>query len=351
MVVAIVYYLVDMKHSSRKYVLYMRDIVFIIIFFISILLAGTIGYMLFEDFGFWNSIYLTAMTITTVGYGDIVPLHPMGKLFTVFLVFAGVGFVLYAFSRLAETMIEGGLRNILERRKMSKQVSRLRNHYIVCGYGRIGKVICQILEENKRPFVVIEKDEEEIRNIEDEGYFALPGEASDDETLKSAGIEDALGLIAVVSTDADNVFITLTARGLNPGLFILARSSGAPGSDTKLIRAGASKVISPYYIGARRMAQLIVRPAVIDFIDLTMYAGELGLRMEEMRVTKTASFANKNLMESGIRKKHDIIVVAIKRDGEGMIFNPKPDTMILPGDILIVLGEHDQIISLEKEVG
>ena len=306
--------------------------------------------MTFEDFGFWNSVYLTAMTITTVGYGDIVPVHPYGKVFTVFLVLTGVGFVLYAFSRLAETMVEGGLRNILERRKMNKKVAQLKKHYIVCGYGRIGRVICQILKENKRPFVVIEKDEEEIRNIEAEGYFALPGEASDDEMLLTAGIKDALGLIAVVSTDADNVFITLTARGLNPGLFILTRSSGAAGADTKLMRAGASKVISPYYIGARRMAQLIVRPTVIDFIDLTMYAGELGLRMEEMRVSKKATFVNKKLMDSGIRQKYDIIVVAIKRDGEEMIFNPRPDSMILPEDILIVLGDHNQITALEMEV-
>lgn len=233
---------------------------------------------------------------------------------------------------------------------MNKKVAQLRNHYIVCGYGRIGKVICQILKENGRPFVVIENDDDEIRNIEAEGFFALQGEASDDEMLITAGIKEALGLIAVVSTDADNVFITLTARGLNPGLFILARSSGTLGSDTKLMRAGASKVISPYYIGARRMAQLIVRPTVIDFIDLTMYAGELGLRMEEMRVGKKASFANKKLIDSGIRQQYDIIVVAIKREGEKMIFNPRPDTMILPEDILIVLGDHSQITELEKAV-
>lgn len=328
----------------------MRKIVKITVFFIVLLMSGTIGYMIFEDFGFFDSMYLTALTITTVGYGDIVPVHPLGRFFTVILVFTGVGFVLYAFSKLAETMVEGGLRNILERRKMNRKVAQLRSHYIVCGYGRIGRVICQILNENKRPFVVIENDPKEIRTIEAEGYLALPGEAADDEILITAGIKEARGLIAVVSTDADNVFITLTARGLNPGLFILARSSGTPGSDTKLMRAGASKVISPYYIGARRMAQLIVRPTVIDFIDLTMYAGELGLRMEELVVSKKASFANKNLMESGIRKEHDIIVVAIKRDGEGMIFNPKPATMILPGDILIVLGDHNQITALEKEV-
>ena len=143
----------------------MKDIIIISIFFIAILLAGTTGFMIFEDFGFWNSVYLTAKTITTVGYGDIVPVHPWGKVFTVFLVFTGVGFVLYAFRRLAETMIEGGLRNILERRKMNKQVAQLKNHYIVCGYGRIGKVICEVLKENKRPFVIIEKDDEVIISV------------------------------------------------------------------------------------------------------------------------------------------------------------------------------------------
>lgn len=328
----------------------MRHLVLIVISLAMIMIVGTVGYIVIEDMNFWDSLYLTAMTISTVGYGDIVPQHFVGRIFTIFLVFSGVGLVLYAFSKFAETMVEGGLRNILERNKMKKKVAELENHYIVCGYGRIGKVICQILKDSHRPFVVIETNEDEIKTIEAEGYYTLAGEASDDEILLAAGIMKARGLIGVVSTDADNVFITLTARGLNPNLFILARSSGTPGADTKLMRAGASKVISPYYIGARRMAQLIVRPTVIDFIDLTMHAGELGLRMEELLVSEKASFANKTLIESGIRKNFEIIVVAIKRPGQDMIFNPKPDIVILPGDILIVLGDHDQISALEKEV-
>jgi voltage-gated potassium channel len=326
------------------------DTIKIIGFFIAILFAGTTGFVVLEDMDIWDGIYLTALTITTVGYGDIVPTHIPGKIFTIVLVFSGVGLVLYSFTKFAETMVEGGLQNILEKRKMKRKVGELQNHYIVCGYGRIGKVICHILQENNRPFVVIENHEEVIRNIEAEGLCALAGEAADDEVLLAAGIKKARGLIAVVSSDADNVFITLTARGLNPGLFILARSSGAPGADTKLLRAGASKVISPYYIGARRMAQLIVRPTVIDFIDLTMHAGELGLRMEELLVSDKAYFVNKNLIESGIRKRFDIIVVAIKRQGQEMLFNPRSDTIILPGDILIVLGDHIQISALEKEV-
>ena len=329
---------------------HMRKIICVVILFVLILSIGTIGYMTLEHLNFLDSLYLTAISITTVGYGDIVPIHPLGKIFTIGLVFAGVGLVMYTFSKVTETMIEGGLRDIFERRKMNKKVARLRNHYIVCGFGRIGKVICKILQENNRPFVVIEKNPEELKNVESGGFLGLAGEASDDEVLLKAGIMKAQGLIAVVASDPDNMYITLTARGLNPDLFILARSSGTPGADTKLIRTGASKVISPYYIGARRMAQLLVRPTVIDFIDLTMHAGELGLRMEELLVTDKASFVNKNLLESGIRKRFDVIVVAIKRKNEEMLFNPGPTTTLLAGDILIVLGDHQQISELEKEV-
>ncbi|MFP7756140.1 potassium channel family protein [Thermodesulfobacteriota bacterium B35] len=328
----------------------MKRVILIIGLLLLILLGGTFGYMLFENTSFWDGLYLTVITITTVGYGDLVPIHTSGKIFTIFLVFAGVSLVMYVFGRITETMIEGGLRRIVERRKMDKKVARLRDHYIVCGFGRIGKVICKILKENNRSFVVIDKNVEELKEVERRGYIELQGEASDDDVLLSAGIKRARGLIAVVSSDADNLYITLTARGLNPDLFILARSSGVNGVEKKLMRAGASKVISPYYIGARRMAQLIVRPTVMDFIDLTMHAGDLGLRMEELLVSERAGIANKKLQESGIRKNYDVIVVAIKREGGEMLFNPKPDTMILPGDIMIVLGEHDHITALEKEV-
>ena len=305
--------------------------------------------MLLEKTTFWDGMYLTIITIATVGYGDIVPIYPAGKVFTVFLVFAGAGLFMYTFGKITEVMVEGSLQKILERRKMDKKIARLHEHFIICGFGRIGKVIGEILSDAGRPFVVIERDPEELRELDNLGYIAVAGEASEDDVLLTAGIERASGLIAVVSTDADNLYITLTARGLNPSLFILARSSGSQGTRTKLLRAGASKVISPYYIGARRMAQLLLRPTVTDFIDLAMYAGEIGLRLEEILVQESASFANKNLMGSGIRKRYDVIVVAIKRDGGEMLFNPKPDTMILPGDIMIVLGQADQISALEKD--
>jgi voltage-gated potassium channel len=257
---------------------------------------------------------------------------------------------MYLFSKITETMVEGGLQKIVERRKTQKKIAKLHDHYIVCGFGRIGKEICLILQENNRPFVVIERDEEIIKDIERSQYIELMGEASDDDILLEAGIKRARGLIAVVSSDADNLYITLTARGLNPDLFILSRSSGIPGVSRKLTRAGASRVISPYAIGARRMAQIIVRPTVMDFIDLAMQAGELGLRMEELLVSNNAFFVDKTLMESGLRKKYNVIVVAIKRGDEPMMFNPKPNALIQPGDILIVLGDCDQITALEKVI-
>lgn len=327
-----------------------RKIIIIAVIFVLLVLTGTFGYMYFENTGFWMGMYLTIITVFTVGYGDIVPIHPSGRIFTVFLVITSVAFVFYTFTKITETMIEGELRGLYKRRRMNKEIARLRDHYIVCGFGRIGKEICKILKEHQRPFLVIEKDEEEINTLQELGYLRLQGDAAADEILQAAGIDRAKGLVSVVASDADNLFITLTARGLNSHLFIMARSSGGHGVQTKLKRAGATKVISPYSIGARRMAHLIVRPTVTDFIDLTMRAGELDLMMEELQVGATSHLNGKNLIESEIRKKYDVIVVAIKRQDGTMLFNPKPDSVILSGDILIVLGATDHILGLAKEM-
>ena len=317
---------------------------------ILILCFGTLGYMLIEGSSFLDSLYMTVITITTVGFSEVVQLSPAGKFFTMILILVGVGFVLYVFGKITETVVEGGLQAILGRINLKKKVAKVKNHFIVCGFGRIGKVICKILHENNRPFVVIENNPDEIPLINDLGYLVLEGEASDDEVLIEAGVKKARGLICVASSDASNVYITLTARGLNPDLFILARSSGEEGAEKKLLRSGADKVISPYFIGACRMAQFVVRPTVTDFIDLTVGAGQLGLRMEELTVSERAKYANIALQDSGIRQKYDLIVVAIKRKDGEMLFNPTPQTITLPGDTLIVLGEHDHIKEFEKEL-
>ena len=306
--------------------------------------------MLIEGSNMTDSLYMTVISITTVGFSEVIPLSPAGKYFTIILIFGGVGLFLFIVSLITQAMVEGGLHTFLGRRHMEKKLADLKNHYIVCGFGRIGKVISKILHENRRTFVIIENNPEEIKIIKELGYLVMAGDSTSDDTLQKAHINNAKALIAVTSSDADNVYIILSARVLNPNIFILARSSGKKGAESKLLRSGANKVFSPYEIGARRMAQSLVRPTVIDFIDLTVHDGELGLRLEELRVSDQATFANKTLMDSGIRSEYDLIVVAIKREKGEMLFNPNPNTQILPGDILVVLGEHDNIQGLEKRL-
>ena len=328
----------------------MRKVLIAIANLFGILAVGTAGYMAIEDTSLVDGLYMTVITITTVGYGEVFTLSPAGRYFTIALIMVGVGLVLYLFGKVTEAMVEGSLQSYMGRKTMDKKLAGLKDHFIVCGFGRIGKVICQILHENKRPFVIIENNSAEIKAIQDLNYILLDGDASSDEALHKANIEHAKGLIAVVSSDADNVYTILSAKGINPNLFVLARSSGSEGSETKLIRAGADKVISPYYIGACRMAQLLVRPTVIDFIDLAVNSGELGLRIEELYVSENAKFINMSLLDSNIRKDFDLIVVAIKREHGEMLFNPNINTLILPGDILVVLGEHDNIDNFAKSI-
>ena len=315
-----------------------------------ILFLGTAGYMSIEDMNLTDAFYMTVISISTVGFSEVNPLSPAGKYFTVALIIGGVSFFLYLVSLVTEAMLAGGLHTFLGRRLMEKKLDVLKNHYIVCGFGRIGKVISKILHENNRPFLIIENNPEEIQAIDELGYLVLQGDSTNDDMLTKAHIMDAKALIAVTSSDADNVYIILSARGLKSDIYILARSSGKKGAQTKLLRAGANKVFSPYEIGARRMAQSLVRPTVIDFIDLTVHEGELGLRLEELQVSGTATFVNKTLMDSGIRSEHDLIVVAIKRLKGEMLFNPSSSTEILAGDILVVLGEHLNIQGLEKKL-
>jgi len=328
----------------------MKKILVSLALLLLILIYGTSGYMLIEGTNMTDALYMTVISITTVGFSEVIPLSPVGKYFTMFLVFGGVGLFLFFVSLITQAMVEGGLQTFLGRRHMEKKLASLKNHYIVCGFGRIGKVISKILHENRRPFLIIENNPEEITAIEELGYLVLRGDSTSDDILTKAHINDAKALIAVTSSDADNVYVILSARVLKPDIYILARSSGKKGAESKLLRAGANKVFSPYEIGARRMAQSLVRPTVIDFIDLTVHDGELGLRLEELRVSDKATFVNKTLMQSGIRSEHDLIVVAIKRDKGEMLFNPNQNTEILPGDILVVLGEHANIQGLEKKL-
>ncbi|MEJ2490653.1 MAG: potassium channel protein [Desulfuromonadales bacterium] len=313
----------------------------------SVIAIGTVGYALIEDWAVFDALYMTVITLATVGFREVHDLSQEGKLFTIVLIICGTGVIAYTLSSLIQFTLEGQLRKILGRKKLESRISKLKGHYIICGYGRIGHLICREFQSRPTTFVVVEKDPQQIERLDREGYLYVEGDATDDETLQAAGIEDAKGLITAVTSDTDNVYITLTARGLNPKLFILARS-GEEGSEKKLLRAGASKVISPYTIGANRMAQAILRPSVVDFIELATTSAHLALQIEEIRIAPGSNLVGKTLVDSGIRQTMGIIIVGIKQTDGKMSFNPPSDQVLEPNAVLIILGERPSIDRLEK---
>jgi voltage-gated potassium channel len=327
-----------------------RHLRFSIAALISVIALGTFGYSLVEDWPLFDSLYMTVITLATVGFKEVQPLSPEGKFFTIVLIISGTGMIAYTLSSLIQFTLEGQLRKILGRKKLESRISKLRGHYIICGFGRIGHLICSEFASRPLPFVVVEKDPQLIERVERDGFMFVEGDATDDETLQAAGIEHALGLITAVTSDTDNVYITLTARGLNPKLFILARA-GETGSEKKLMRAGASKVISPYTIGASRMAQAILRPSVVDFIEIATASENLELQIEEIPISEDSSLAGKTLVDSGVRQSMGIIIVGIKQVDGQMIFNPPPTRVIEPNSVLIILGERPSINQLEKIAG
>ncbi|MEK7271377.1 MAG: potassium channel protein [Nitrospirota bacterium] len=319
--------------------------IIVIIFVISF---GTIGYSIIERWNPFDSLYMTIITLTTVGYGEVHPLSKAGKFFTIILILSGVGAMLYALGIGAKTLIEGELREILGRKKVSKIIEGIRNHYIICGYGRMGKIISKEMSSHGAHFVVIEKSAE-VLAIVDKDILAIQGDSTQDAILKGAGIEKAQGLISVLSSDADNLYVVLSARGLNPKLRIAARAS-EEGVEQKLIRAGADNVISPYHIGALRIAHTMLKPAVVDFIEFATKKGNIELQMEEIKVKEDSHIMGLSLDECGMRKELGIIIVAIKRASGEMEFNPTSASIIKQGDTLIAMGEVSQLKKLEQLV-
>jgi voltage-gated potassium channel len=327
-----------------------RQLKFGVSFLILALAGGTLGYTLIEGWHPLDSLYMTVITITTVGYGEVGPLSQAGRAFTMVLILGSVGMVAFIVVGLARVMVEGEVRRILGRRKLEKKIAGLKNHYIVCGYGRIGSYICKELAERPLPFVVVERDPNLTQRIEEGGYLYVNGDATDDDILRQAGIESAKCLVASVASDADNLYITFTARQINSNLYILSRATD-DAAEKKLIKAGANKVVSPYMIGAHRMAMALLRPNVVDFMEIAMHRRSLELQLEEIRVHAVDQLSSTILRESGIRSDLDLIVVAIKKQSGKMIYNPSSETQIEAGDTLITLGERRNLDKLEKLVG
>ncbi len=312
-----------------------------------ILVFGTAGYMYIENWGLLDSLYMTVITVTTVGFGEINKLGSYGRMFTILLIFSGAGFFLYVGSTIMQFIVEGRVRAILGRRRLDKKILRLKNHYIICGYGRIGKVLCDNLRTKPVDLVVIEKNEGHIPAMEMDNVPYISGDASEEIYLHQAGIERAKMLVAALGTDTDNVFLVLTARQLNPNIFIMARAS-SNNAKSKLIAAGANKVESPYDIGAISMAQRILRPTVTNFLDLAFEHQRKDIKMEEIPVSSSSKLANVHLKDSGIRQQFNLILIAIKTKEGDMMFNPSFETVIRAGDTVIAVGEGQNLLKLEK---
>lgn len=314
---------------------------------LTVLAMGTVGYMIIEGWNFMDAFYMTVITLTTVGYGEVHIQNTAGRLFTIALVFSGVILFLYVASALVQFLVEGQIRNLVGRRTLNKKIGKLEDHHIVCGYGRIGKVLCTHFKAHGIDPVVVEKDSGQIEQMEADGVLYIVGDATEEEVLIQAGIKKAKVIIAVLATDTDNVFLVLTAHQLNPDIFIMARAS-TNRAKTKLLAAGANRVESPYEVGAVSMAQRVLRPSVTNFLDLVFAYDRKDIKMDEIPVDPASKLVNVMLKDSGIRQKYNLILIAIKKPDGEMLFNPSFETVIRGGDTVIAMGKNDQVAELEK---
>lgn len=320
-----------------------RNLVISLVSIPFVILIGTIGYMFIENWSFFDSLYMTIISISTTGYNEVHQLSTAGRVFSMFIILTGVLAIAYVGGRTIQYFIEN---QVLRRRMMNIKIGKKSDHYIIGGYGRMGKFICDTFYSNKESFVVIENNEKRIDQLIEKNYLFIRGDATNDEVLLKAGIEKAKGFIAVTGTDAENVFATLSARELNKDMLIVTRAI-EEGSEAKLKKAGADRVVKPYELGGSRMVQLLLRPGVTEFIDVVARKRGREFDLEEVTIGSNSSLAGLTLKESPLRKDLNIIIVAVNR-GTEFIFNPQSDTVISDGDILIAIGEQANLQKLEK---
>jgi len=309
------------------------------------LIVGTVGLILTEHLSLAQAIYLTVQTVTTVGYGDVEVHSNSGHVFLVFLMLVGVGVMLYSAGLMMAFLIEGQLAGVYGRGKMNKKIKQLEDHIIVCGAGRVGRQVLYRLRKEGAPCVLIEQQEDLAKQLIEEGFLVIQSDATHDETLKKAGIDKAKGLITALPDDSLNVFVTLTAKGLNPGIHVVARMDQLE-TEKKLLRAGADKVISPAILGGRRMAMSILKPISVDYIDTVIHDHNIEMEMMELKIDQGSCLVGKTLSSSGIKKQTGAMVLAILRNNQ-VISNPGAEEEILQADLLIVFGLREQLHRLE----
>jgi len=326
-----------------------KSVYFAIILLMLIITTGTVGYIIIEDFTFIEAFFMTIITISTVGFREVKPLSEMGQLFTVFLIIFSIGIFAYAVTTLTRYIVDGVFRNYLKDNKVKTKIEKLKNHVIVVGYGRNGRQSIEELKRHKFPIVIVDNNESIIQEIREKAELLyIEGNATEDETLMNARISTAKALITALPEDADNLFVVLTARSMNPDITIISRASNF-NSDKKLRSAGATNVIMPDKIGGQRMAKLVAQPDVIDFIEYVMLRESEGVHIEEVNCKGiVASFTEKSIGEWTIRSTTGANIIGIKTSDNKYIVNPTPDVKITENDQIFVLGNPDQITKLKK---
>jgi voltage-gated potassium channel len=318
-----------------------------IIILTAIVLIGIIGYELIEQWNLLDSTYMVITTLFTVGFQEVRPLSPSGKIFTMFMIVGGVGSAIYAAGQAVEIIVEGEMSGYRKRRRMDKKISEMKNHYIICGFGRVGHQVAHAFEASRIRYVVIDSKKETLEELEMKDVPNIIGDATSDSVLLEAGILSATGLIACSDSDIANVYVTLSARVLNPGLNIVARA-GYKDTEKKLIMAGANRVISPYFISGIRMAALATQPVASDFLDLVTHGGQIDFKLYEVPVPESSPLIHTSIAEADIRTKSGALILAVRKSDNTFDLQPQAASMIEKGDILVVIGTQVQFEALEK---
>lgn len=317
---------------------------------VAVAVFGAVGFHLIEGWSLFDGLYMTIITMTTVGYGETHPLSPAGKLFNIFLILMAVTAGGLLVAALTQAVLQFELRKLMGRRRMLRDLAKLKDHYIICGAGRVGRTVAREFHSRGIPFAIIEKDPERATWAMDQGFSIIIGNAHAEDILTKAQIRTAKGLVVAVNTDADSLYVVLTARGMNAGLKIITRASEEEAAP-KLLRAGATEVVSPYHFVGRRIAHLLLQPNVMDFLEAIFGDRRLDVVLEEVRVADGSPLAGKTLADTEIRQNTGVLILAFKRTDGTLTANPPPDTVISSGDCLIAVGAADHLRKLESLAG
>ena len=326
-----------------------KRLLYIVILLFAILLIGTIGFRIIQpEYSVFDALYMTTITLSTVGFEEVIRLGNTAKVFTIFLIAIGISTLGYGISSITSIIVEGQIKNTFRDRKMDKKIKKLKNHIILCGHGRLGKHAALEMDSWNKPYVVIERDRKIAEKLKANNVLCIQGNAEEDTVLTGAGIECAYGLIAALSEDTCNLFVALSARRLNPDLVIISRVEFV-NSEVKLISAGANKVLSPAQIAGRRMASMLIHPEVVNFLDVVIDSTDMSLTLQEFHIQKDSTLDGVLIKDSGLPK--DLRIIGLKDKDEKMCVNPDAMTMLKAGQCMILLGERAKIDALQKEYG